>query len=267
MKLKLVLISVLLLGLTSCGFHFPNQTSLNNTISKINIDGAYHTKFYKLVVNKLKARGVEVHYQSSDNRKFTPIEGIPTLTIAAPSISLPIVSVDSKQSALEYNMVIKTSATLNIPNHNRPIVMRNGLTRTTLNKSNNSLASENERYIMQQECFEELSNQLIARLNYLGKQSDPNSPKIVPATLLLAKDEDNNEVYIDTTESLTLIEALQAQDSAAKIKAQSYTLDDLNNGKKILSVDDYKLPSVAPTLQHSAPDLIDESGNIKNHND
>ncbi len=266
MKLKLVIVGVLLLGLTSCGFHFPNQNRLGASLTEINVSGSYHSKFYRLVVQKLQVRGVKVYYQNQDNRNFVAKDGIPSLVISSPSYSLPIASINSKESALEYNMVVKTTATLIIPNHNRPIVMRNGLTRTTLNKAENSLASENERQIMLNECYEELANQMVMRINNLGKQTDPDSPSVKPAELLLAKDEDNNDIYIDNTQSMTLIDALQAQDSAQKAAAKSVTLQELNNGNRILNNNrTYNLPKVEPKLQHSAPDLVDEEGNIKNN--
>ena len=263
MKIKLVLIGGMLLGLSACGFHFPNQNRLGNSLNAINVSGDYHDRFYKMVVNKLKVRGVKVNDQNHDNRIFTPIDGIPSLTITSPSISTPIVSVNSRGAVFEYNYIVKYSATLTIPNHNRAIVMRNGILRTTLNKADNSQAAENEREILLNECLDELSNQLIGRINYLGKMTDPDSPIAKPAQLLLAKGENNQDIIIDTSENLTLIEALQAQDAAEKVSAKSYELQELNNGNKVLNTDNYNLPKVNPVLVHSAPDLVDDNGYIK----
>ena len=57
--------------------------------------------------------------------------------------------------------------------------------------------------------------------------------------------------------------ALQAQDAAEKVSAKSYELQELNNGNKILNTDNYNLPKVNPVLVHSAPDLVDDNGYIK----
>ena len=104
---------------------------------------------------------------------------------------------------------------------------------------------------------------VLLKLNYLGKMTDPDSPIAKPAQLLLAKGENNQDIIIDTSENLTLIEALQAQDAAEKVSAKSYELQELNNGNKVLNTDNYNLPKVNPVLVHSAPDLVDDNGYIK----
>ncbi|MGN0902954.1 MAG: LPS assembly lipoprotein LptE, partial [Succinivibrio sp.] len=228
---KFALVCACIAGLTSCGFHIPNQGRLGSTVTAINVKGAYHDTFYKMVVHKLKIRGVQVNDLNSDNAlTYTKIEDIPTLTIKAPSMSLPINSIDSRGAAREYNVIITSNAVLDIPNHNHPIVMKNGITRSTLNKADNALASSNEQDIMKRECYEVLAEQLISRVNYLGKLSDPDAPDAKPAELLLAKGENNEDVYVDYSQSMTLLEALQAQDSAEKATATTVTLDELNNG-------------------------------------
>ena len=114
MKIKLVLIGCMLLGLSACGFHFPNQNRLGNSLNAINVSGDYHDRFYKMVVNKLKVRGVKVNDQNHDNRIFTPIDGIPSLTITSPSISTPIVSVNSRGAVFEYNYIVKYLSLIHI---------------------------------------------------------------------------------------------------------------------------------------------------------
>ena len=180
------------------------------------------------------------------------------------SVSMPIVSVDVFGSAKEYNMVITTSAILKIPNHSKPIIIRNGISRLTINKGDNSLASDNERQILIDESLDELSDQMIRRINYLGKQSDPDASKATPAQLVLAKDEDNNEVYIDNSPSMTLIDALKAQQVQEKYEADSVALSELNNGIRVLNPEkQYKLPKTKIKMVNEAPDDLTEEGFIK----
>lgn len=264
MRFKLVAVGVMLLGLSACGFHIPNQNRLGSSLAEINVTGSYHDQFYKMVVQKLEVRGVKVNYQGTASRKIKARDDIPSLEIASPSISTPIVSVDVAGSAKEYNMMVTTSAVLKIPNHNRPIIIRNGISRLTINKGDNSLASENERRILIEESLDELSDQMIRRINYLGKQSDPNGSKATPAQLVLAKDEDNNEVYIDNSPSMTLIDALKAQQVQEKYDANSVALSELNNGIRVLNPEKkYELPKTKIKMVNEAPDELTEEGFIK----
>ncbi len=265
MRFKIFAVGVMLMGLSACGFHIPNQNRLGSSLAEIDVTGDYHNQFYKLVVQKLQVRGVKVNYQGTANRKLEKRKDVPSLEIAAPSVSLPIVSVDVFGSAKEYNMVVTTSATLRIPNHSKPIIIRNGISRLTLNKGDNSLASANERSILLEESLEELSDQMIRRINYLGKQSDPDSSRATPSQLVLARDEDNNEIYIDNSPSMTLIDALKAQHEQEEINSESISLSELNNGIRILNPDkQYELPKTKIKMVNEAPEDLSEDAFIKN---
>ena len=157
-------------------------------------------------------------------------------------------------------MVVKANASLQLPNYNRRIIMSNTITRSTLNKADNTLASTNEQNIIRYECYDELSDQLISRINYLGKQTDPNSPDLTVAELLLAKGENNSDIVIEKGGNLTLYEALTEQDNKERENASSVTLNELNNGSKILnSKDSYRLPKTRVNLPHQAPELDESS--------
>ena len=264
MKLKLIAVGVLVTMLSGCGSHLPTQGSVSSSLAQINVTGDYHNSFYKLMVRKLRTRGVKVYAKSAVDRDFKPKKGIPTLTVNAPSVSMPIASVDSRETALEYRIVVVARANLKVSENARTIVMRNALTRTALNKSDNTLASANEQELILDECYEELSDQMINRIGYLGKQTDPSVPASVPAQLLLAKDENNNDILIDNQGSMTLIDALKAQDSIEKDNAKSVSLSELNNGMKILNANKtYNLPKTEPKIVHQAPDSVSEEGFIK----
>ena len=266
MKFKLLCCLGIMLaaGIAGCGFHLPNQTSLGSSLKEINVSGDYHHDFYKLVVQKLQVRGVKVNYQGTHNREIQSSRDIPSLEIPTPVVKKPIASVDAFGAAKEYNIIITTAATLRIPNHNRPIIMRNGLTRFTTNKPNNALGSANEQFLIEKEMYEELANQMILRINYLGRQSDPNTAKATPAQLILAKDENNNEVLIDNSKSMTLLDALSAKNDEEKYNASSVNLSDLNNGIRVLNEEKtYKLPRARIKMVNEAPDELSEKGFIK----
>lgn len=105
---------------------------------------------------------------------------------------------------------------------------------------------------------------MIARINYLGKQSDPDEPFTAPAELLLAKDEDNNDIYIDNSRNMTLLEALSAKQDAEVAQGKAVSLSDLNNGMKVLNKNkEYSLPKVEPKIPHEAPESLSEEGFLK----
>lgn len=264
MKLKLALFALMMIAVTACGFHIPNQNRLGSSISEIDISGDYHSMYYKIVVQKLQARGIKVNYQGTANREYSVRKNIPSLSITAPKVSMPINSIDSRGAALEYSVIVTSRAVLTIPNLKRPIVMKNGLVRTTVNKADNALASTNEQDIIVDECFNTLADQLIVRINYLGRQTDPDEPRTVPAELLLAKDENNSEIYIDKSQSMTLIEALKNQNDEERGSSRSVSLSELNNGIKILnSKGTHNLPKTEPKVVHQAPDSLSEEGFMK----
>ncbi len=263
-KVRVLLISLLLLTLTACGFHLPNRGELGSTIKEIDVRGSYHTKFYKLIVQKLENRGIKVHAQSVSNRKPEINKEMPSLTITSPGVSLPVASVNVYGSTREYNQIVTSAVKLTIPNRDKPILIRCGITRYTLDKGDNTLASTNERSIMYDEALEELSDQTIRRISYLGKQTDPNAPYTSPAHLLLAKDENNEDVLIDNSPTMSLIDALMAKDEKEKEQAKNVELSELNNGIEILnSQKTYHLPKVKIRMVNEAPEEVSEEGFIK----
>ncbi len=242
------LLSLSLVVLSACGFHLPHQTKLNEALPEINIEGDYHHEFYKKVVQKLRVSGVQVNAQG--DRNFTPDDKVPTLLIPTPSVNNVVVAVDSRAQALERNLFVQVTMTLLIPNH-RPLIMKNSLTRAMLNKTGHSLASDNEESIVTSETYDELASQMVLRLGYLGRESDPDARVPLPQDLVESADDPSSKV--ETTnpyEGMTIIEALQAQDNAEGTQAQSTTLDDLNNGKQYTNP---QLPPVEPKLLHQAP--------------
>ncbi len=264
LKVRVLIVTMLLLTLTACGFHLPNRGELGSTIKEIDVRGSYHTKFYKLIVQKLENRGIKVHTQSTSNREPEINKDIPSLTITSPGVSLPIASVNAFGSAKEYNQIVTSSVKLTIPNRDKPILIRCGITRYTLDKGDNTLASTNERSIMYDEALEELSDQTIRRISYLGKQTDPNAPYTSPAHLLLAKDENNEDVLIDNSPSMSLIDALMVEDYKERGNAKSVNLSELNNGIEMLNSNKtYELPKVKIRMVNEAPEEVSEKGFIK----
>ena len=263
-KVRVLLISLLLMTLTACGFHMPNRGELGSTIKEINVSGSYHTKFYKIIVHKLENRGIKVHAQSVTNRQPEFNKNLPSLTITSPGVVLPIVSVNAFGATKEYNEIITSSVKLTIPNRDKPILIRCGITRYTLDKGDNTLASTNERAIMYDEALEELSDQTIRRISYLGKQTDPNAPYTSPAHLLLAKDENNEDVLIDNSPTMSLIDALMSKDEKEKDQAKSVELSELNNGIDILnSHKTYQLPKVKIRMVNEPPEEVSAEGFMK----
>ncbi len=245
------LLSLSLFALSACGFHLPHQTKLNEAVPEINVEGEYHHAFYKLVVQKLRISGVKVNAEGDAG--FAVNDAVPTLLIPEPSVDNIVVAVDSRAQALERNLFVQVAMTLLIPNH-RPIIMKNSLTRTVLNKTGHSLASENEIAIVTAETYDELAAQMVLRLGYLGRESDPDARVPLPQDLVESADDPSSRVETKNPyEGMTIIEALQAQDSAEAAQADATTLDDLNNGRKYT---DPKLPPVTPQLLHEAPSSI-----------
>ena len=233
---------------SACGFHLPNQTKLDEAIPQLNVEGEYHHPFYKLMVQKLRISGVEVFAQGDPG--YTHQEGIPSLYIPEPSVDNVVVAVDSRAQALERNLLIKVTMTLDIPNH-RPLIMKNSLTRSVLNKTGHTLASENEVAIVTQETYDELSSQMVLRLGYLGRETDPDARIPLPQDLVVSADDPGTQVSArNPYAGMTIMEALQSQDAADAAEAQEVTLDTLNNGKQYT---DPKLPPVTPELLHEAP--------------
>ena len=258
-KAVFALILGLSIALSGCGFSLPQQTKLNEALPAIVVSGSYHHPFYKMVVQKLRVSGVKVISQNS--AKVPKDENLPALMIPSPSVSNLVASVDSKAQALEKTIIVSAAATLLIPNH-RPIVMRNSLTRSALDKAGQNLASQNEIRILINETYEELSSQLVLRLSYLGRQSDPDARVPQPNELILVPGETDDEATVITQnsnyEGMTLLEALKAQDLAEKANANDVPLENLNNGQNILNDSNKRpqLPKVEPKLLHEAPEHL-----------
>ncbi|MDT3662079.1 MAG: hypothetical protein ROM54_00970 [Anaerobiospirillum sp.] len=248
---------------TGCGFHLPNQAKLDDTMPEVVVTGDYHDQFYKLVVRRLRANGVTVYAQDSG---YSPTDDerakdLPTLILPRPNVLDEVVSVNSRAQSLEYALVVSVAPTLAIPNH-RPIMMRNSVTRSVLNKPGQALASDTEKAIVIQETKEDLADQLVMRLSYLGRSSDPDASVPQPAELILAQGEssaqDTAAVTQATTQTqgMTLLEALQQQDQYESAQGTQLTLDQLNNGQRILNNKSYELPKVKPEPLHQAPEHL-----------
>lgn len=258
MKKNLALICALGISLLSgCGFHLPNQTRLSDTFESLNVQGDYHDAFYRKVVQELRISGIKVNAQYEPSLKAD--DKIPTLYIPSPQVSMPIASINANADTLEYQIIVSSTTTLRIPNH-RPLLMRNSLTRNMLNKPGLSLSADTERAMVIEETYEELARQLVTRLGYLGRQSDPDALQSNPADLTVSVGEDtvlpSSKTMSDAYSGLTLIEALQLQDSEESAKAQSTNLNKLNNGNAVLNRT-YELPKVAPKPKNALPDNLD----------
>lgn len=247
---KSVVLLLSALMITSCGFHLPNQAKLDKTIPELNVIGDYHHPFYKMVVNRLKANGVNVYAQNSD---YTPNskDNISTLMIPEPQISDNVVSVNSRAQSIESTIIVSIAATLSVPNH-RPILMRNSTTRSILNKPGQSLASDTEKSIVITETQEQLADALVLRLGYLGRSSDPDSAIPQPGELIVSDEE--QITLVPHTSGMTLLEALQSQDHYESANSKSVSLDKLNNGTEILQKT-YQLPKSKIERLHKAPNI------------
>ena len=232
----LSVLSSISLMFTGCGFSLPNQANISESITDINLCGDYHDQFYKYVKRDLTTHGVIVH-DSCDNDTT-----IPQLVLPNIQTNEYIASVDSKAQAIEYDIIVTSNATLYISNH-RPIIIKNSLTRSVLNKTGHSLASENEKRILIDETSQELASQLVMRLNYLGRLSDPNAHIPMPQELVYSQEETNKNITAE--KKLPLIEALRQADNNDQNQATVVNFDDLNNGHKIL---EQKLPKVEAEL-------------------
>lgn len=255
--LNFAAICSVIITLSGCGFHLPHEDKLGDTLPKLNVTGAYNSKFFRLVVQKLRASGVEVNAQTGSN-VIDPKSAVPTLEIPGVGVSAPRITINSLADTLETAVIVSSACTLRIPNH-RPILMRNSITRSKRNKSGYSLASDNEFDIIVDETVDELSSQLILRLSYLGRQSDPNEHVSTPGELVIAKDGSNEPEDLSlqsAPEGMTLIEALQYQNDIEAAKANTTTLDELNNGKQILDQRSYELPKVEVKRVHQAPEEL-----------
>ena len=127
--------------------------------------------------------------------------------------------------------------------------MRNTLTRTMLNKPGHALATSNEQSIILNETLDELASQLVTRLSYLGRQSDPDAIKLTPANLVIADGEDPKDkvkTLGELSSNMTLLEALQYSNSVEDSLGDKTNINDLNNANKILDATKYQLPKTEP---------------------
>lgn len=269
--------------LSACGFHLPNQAKLDETLPKINIIGDYRHAFYKKVVNQLRANGIHVYAQSSDYMPDLK-QNIPSLMLPAPQVQDEVVSVNSHAQSIENSLLVSIAATLNIPNHS-PILMRNSITRSALHKPGQSLSSDTEKSMVLDETYDQLADELVMRLSYLGRSSDPDAQVPQPNELTYIPSEDDPEnlhLMKQQTSGLTLMEALQLQNQYENMQGHQITYDELNNGQSYMNSSNelyhvvtqdtaapnsrgrasiivpedksYNLPKVKPQRLHQAPD-------------
>ena len=160
-----------------------------------------------------------------------------------------------------YKMVVQKLrlSGVNVISQNSPTVPKDADLPSLMipSPSVSNLASHNEINIVINETYDELSSQLVMRLSYLGRQSDPDARVPQPGELVLVPSEgdDPESIEIQTSgyEGMTLIEALKAQDTAEKATSSEVSLDNLNNGQDVLNHRP-QLPKVAPKLLHEAPE-------------
>lgn len=251
--------------LSSCGFHLPDEVSTASAVPELKVTGNWHHPFFRKTVDLLRVRGVKVY---TEGYGTDGIDGdntsLPTLSIPAPSVSVPLMSVNAYMSALEYSVIVRTADILTIPGH-RPLLMRNSLTRTYLNKSGRALATSSEFKEILDETYQELASQLVTRISYLGRQSDPDAEQLTPAQLNEAKDDPSSKQDLTNIPAgMTLMDALRMQDNNDLTSGKSTSLDELNNGSKILnSTQDtqrsYNLPKSKPVLKNEAPDFDEDN--------
>ena len=254
--------------LSGCGFHLPDEVSTANAIPELRVTGDWHHPFFRKTVDLLRVRGVKVY---TDGYGQDGVDGndpsLPTLSVPAPSVSQPLMSVNTYMSALEYSLIVSTADILTIPGH-RPILMRNSLTRTYLNKAGRALATSNEYEEILDETYQELASQLVMRISYLGRQSDPDAVTLTPAQLTEAKDDPASKIDPKNIPAgMTLMDALRMRDENDAETGEQIELGQLNNGSKILNSNSpnnetnlnrsYNLPKVKPVLKNEAPELDD----------
>lgn len=256
-----LLLTSFALILSGCGFHLPNQDKLNETMPELNVIGDYHHPFYKMVVNRLAANGVQVYAQDSS---FEPDlkQPIPSLMLPAPQVRDEVVSVNSRAQSIESSILVSIAATLNIPNH-RPILMRNSITRSALNKPGQSLASDTEKAMVITETYAQLADELVLRLSYLGRSSDPDAyvPQPSELTFIPSEDDPNNlKLMQQQTSGLTLMEALQLQNQYESVQGQSVSYDQLNNGQSIMQGVPSQQNNTLNRVANQTPATPDEKG-------
>lgn len=262
-------LTVAALTLSACGFHLPDEVSLAQTVPALKVSGNWHNSFFRKTVDLLRVHGVKVY---TDGYGDDGVNGkdptLPELSIPTPRVSTPLVSVNVFMSALEYNLIVSTADILKIPGH-RPLLMKNSLTRTYLNKSGKALATSNEFQEMLDETYDELASQLVMRISYLGRQSDPDSEVLTPAQLTESKDNPQSKIKDDAVPAgVTLMDALRYQNEKEISEGKQYSVSDLNNGSAVLNSQEdrdeqylnrsYSLPKINPKLKDEAPEINDE---------
>jgi outer membrane lipopolysaccharide assembly protein LptE/RlpB len=244
--------------LQGCGFHLPSEATLAETIPVINFTGDERGPFGRSVIKKLRTAGVDVRTSKSKDHPLSKDPAVPQLQLAGPSVSAPLVSVNSYLSATEYNMILNASGILRIQGH-RPILMRASITRSYLNKTGAALATSIEFDNIYKESCEELATQIVTRLGYLGRQSDPNDKAPTPAELTVSADDPSTQLKDEPVAGMTLMEALRYQGEQEKQSGKSTTLDQLNNGSAVLK-GTHDLPKTKPVLKNEAPESVSAEG-------
>ncbi|MDY6323022.1 MAG: hypothetical protein SPL30_08970 [Succinivibrio sp.] len=249
-------LGALLLG--GCGFTIPNETQVKGALPELNVTGSCRSPYFRAVTAKLRLAGVKVHTGCETTDPLSKDPQVPSLTVPEPGVSVPLMSVNAYQGAIEYNMIVSTASVLTVPGH-RPILMRNAITRAYMNKSGRALATANEFESMLNETYDELARQLMIRLSYLGRQSDPGSKVPQPSELTESSDDPSSKVTDQLPAGMSLMDALRYQAEQEQKDAQSVTLEELQNAPSILD-HRYELPKTAPKMRNEAPENVSDEG-------
>ncbi len=246
------------LALQGCGFHLPSEATLSETMPVVNFEGNERGRMGRAVIQKLRVAGVDVRTRQSREHPWSKDPGVPQLQVSDPSVYAPLVSVNSYLGASEYNMILRSSGILRVQGH-RPILMRASITRSYLNKSGAALATSNEFDNIYRESCDELAAQMVTRLGYLGRQSDPNDKAPSPAELTVSTDDPSTALKDEPPAGMTLMEALRYEGEKEKQSGSGTTLDSLNNGSAVLE-GTHDLPKVKPELKNEAPASVSAEG-------
>lgn len=246
------------LVLQGCGFHLPSEETLAQTMPVVNFQGNERGRMARAVIQKLRVAGVDVRTSGSKDHPLLKDPSVPQLQVSDPSVYAPLVSVNSYLGASEYNMILRSSGILRIKGH-RPILMRASITRSYLNKSGAALATSNEFDNIYRESCDELASQMVTRLGYLGRQSDPNDKAPSPAELTVSSDDPSTALKEEPPAGMTLMEALRYEGEQEKAAGGSTSLDSLNNGSAVLE-GTHDLPRTKPTLKNEAPASVSAEG-------
>lgn len=148
-------IAIMLTGLLlqACGFHMRG-TAIPPELMTMKVVGDTKSDFYRLVVTRLKAAGVNL----ADK------EGIPVLTLSGVQSSSQVASVDAIGQEREYLLGYSTQFSITAPGEPTqvfPITFN----RSFLNKPDAALASSREQEQLGKEMQEQAANLVIRQLS------------------------------------------------------------------------------------------------------